>query len=91
MKRLSVWWVLTLLCTFSIFAQNKVITVSFDPVIRLAESNADVPTDKAEENRSREERQDIISVMSGRVIRGMQEADNVDKKQDTKKLRNMWG
>ena len=50
-----------------------------------------MPTDKAEENRSREERQDIISVMSGRVIRGMQEADNVDKKQDTKKLRNMWG
>ena len=61
---------------------NKVITVSFDPVIRLAESNADVPTDKAEENRSREERQDIISVMSGRVIRGMWEDDNVDKKQD---------
>ena len=61
---------------------NKVITVSFDPVIRLAESNADVPADKAEENRSREERQDIISVMSGRVIRGMWEDDNVDKKQD---------
>jgi len=70
---------------------NKVITVSFDPVIRLAENNADVTADKAEENGSREERQDIISVMSGRVIRGMQEADNVDKKQDTKKLRNIWG
>ena len=43
MKRLSVWWVLTLLCTFSIFAQNKVITVSG----RVVESDSKEPAAQA--------------------------------------------
>lgn len=43
MKRLSAWWVLTLLCTFSIFAQNKVITVSG----RVIESDSQEPAAQA--------------------------------------------
>ena len=43
MKRLSVWWVLILLCTFSIFAQNKVITVSG----RVVESDSKEPAAQA--------------------------------------------
>lgn len=43
MKRLSAWWVLTLLCTFSIFAQNKVITVSG----RVVESDSKEPAAQA--------------------------------------------
>lgn len=43
MKRFSVLWVLTLLCTFSIFAQNKVISVSG----RVVESDSNEPAAQA--------------------------------------------
>lgn len=43
MKRFSVLWVLTLLCTLSIFAQNKVISVSG----RVVESDSNEPAAQA--------------------------------------------
>ena len=61
---------------------DTVITVSFDPVIRLSEKSAYKPADKAKEDERREDWQDIISVMSGRIIRDMQADDNKDKKMD---------
>lgn len=60
---------------------NKVIVISFDSTIRLAEEDASVSMKKTEENGRREDEQNIVSVISTQIIRNRKEQESGGKKQ----------
>lgn len=60
---------------------NKVIEISFDSTIRLAEEDASVPMKKTEENGKREDEQNIVSVISTQIIGNREEQESGGKKQ----------